>query len=140
MTSHSRSLAKVLAAVAASTALLVAPAMAAAPSAQHVAAAHNFTVKKGHTVTIKLDTATDGGFGWVITQGKHSAKFTVVSKKVVAPKQHGNPPIVGGDSTTVYKLRMTETGNATFKAVERRSFDKKAVIDRFTLHLHITKP
>ncbi|HEX4190188.1 MAG TPA: protease inhibitor I42 family protein [Marmoricola sp.] len=96
------------------------------------------TVKKGHKVTITLDTAADGGYGWAITAGKSSPKFTVLSKKVSA-NPHA-PGVVGGSSKTVYVLRTTATGNATFKAVERRSFDKSDVIDHFTLHLHITAP
>ena len=103
----------------------------------HVATGSTFSVKKGHKVTITLRTATDGGYGWAIVKGKHSPKFTVLSKTVV-PRKH-KPGVVGGDSNTVYVLRATATGRATFKVVERRSFDKTDVIDSYTLHLHITK-
>ncbi|MCZ4500910.1 MAG: hypothetical protein JWQ74_3465 [Marmoricola sp.] len=105
-----------------------------APSA--TASTHDFYVKKGHKVTITLPTAADGGYGWVITKGKNSSKFEVLSKKVVYPKSNGTP---GGDAKTVYVLRTLAYGNATFKAVERRAFDKSDVIDSFTLKLHITK-
>lgn len=135
-----RTLSAVLIGVVASAALLVAPSMAAAPTAHALASSHSLTVKKGHTIRITLDTASDGGYGWVITQGRHSADFVVVSKKVVAAPHTGPTPVVGGNSRTIYTLRMTHVGYATFKAVERRSFDKTDVIDRYTLHLHIIKP
>jgi predicted secreted protein len=137
MTSFRRILTTASLGALASTCIAFAPAQAAGGAVHHVSyAPTSYTVKVGHKVTVTLKTASDGGYGWAITQGARSAKFTVLSKKVVSA---ATPGTVGGYSRTVYVLRAKKTGNATFKAVERRSFDKTDVIDRFTLHLHITR-
>ena len=85
----------------------------------HVATGSTFSVKKGHKVTITLRTATDGGYGWAIVKGKHSPKFTVLSKTVV-PRKH-KPGVVGGDSNTVYVLRATATLNVARPVAVARS-------------------
>lgn len=142
MTSLRRILLATFLGVLTSAGVGVSPAVAvvAGDPAPHAARATyapvSYTVKNGHKVTITLRTDTDGGYSWAITQGRHSPKFTVLSKKVVS---QAAPGTVGGYSKTIYVLKVKKVGNATFQAVERRPFDKTDVINRYTLHLHITR-
>jgi predicted secreted protein len=115
---------------------------AAAPPTYHLrASGRTVHVKRGHLIRISLPTASDGGYRWLVVRGKHSSTFTIVSRKVVAPPAttQDGVPSVGGYSRTVYTLRGRARGHATFKAIERRPFDKSDVIHRFTLHLHVTR-
>ncbi|HET6154276.1 MAG TPA: protease inhibitor I42 family protein [Marmoricola sp.] len=122
----------------ASVGLLAAPSVADTPKTYHHAAnGRTVTVHKGATIRIDLATSADGGYTWAIVEGKHSPKFKVVSNKLDFPS---TPGVVGGTAHTVITLKATARGNATVKALERRSFDKSDVIARFTLHLHVVKP
>lgn len=120
---------------------LIAPSVADAPKTYHQSSSGD-TVKvaKGTRIRISLVTASDGGYGWVVTRGKHSDHFKILSRRVVSPPQTGGTPTVGGYTHTVYTLLATERGTGTFKAVERRSFGDTTPIKRFTLYLRVTKP
>ncbi len=139
MTSPRRILVAALVGVAASTSLLVAPSTASTPVTYHQRdSGRTVHVRKGHSIRIVLRTATDGGYSWVVTRGAHSSKFTESWVLVMQPSS-GPTPIVGGDARTVFTLKATHAGTATFTAVEKRPFEPNSVIKRFTLHLIIRR-
>lgn len=110
------------------------------PPAYHQAAnGRTVHLEKGHLLQISLTTASDGGYHWVVVRGKHSSKFTIVSRRVIhpTPKMVNGVPSVGGYSQTVYTIKGTSRGDATFRAIERRPWQKHMVIRRFTLHVHV---
>jgi predicted secreted protein len=96
-------------------------------------------VERGQLIRISLKTASDGGYRWVVVRGRHSTKFRIVSRKVVAPATVAGTPLVGAPSQTVWTLRARQRGFATFKAIERRPWAKSDVIKRFTLHLRVVR-
>jgi predicted secreted protein len=113
------------------------------PTTYHQAASgRTVQVKKGHVIRISLTTSTDGGYGWAVVRGRHSTKFTILSRKVVHATSStvNGVPLVGGTSQTIWTIKGIARGYSTFKAVERRPWDKDHVIKRFTLHLHVTRP
>ena len=137
MTLLRRTLAVAVIGTLAAVGLLVAPSVAGTPTTYHLSdSGRTVTVVKGHLIRITLRTASDGGYGWVVTHGRHSTTFKIVSRAVT----QSNPPgTVGGYSVTTYTLRATARGTDTFRAIERRSFDKTDVIRRFALHITVVR-
>lgn len=91
-------------------------------------------VKQGSTFIIKLRTAADGGYSWVVTHGRNSKDFTILSRRVVSPKG-----MVGGYAQTIWTIRATRIGTDYFSAIERRSFEKNSTIAHFKLTITVIR-
>jgi predicted secreted protein len=133
-----------VAGVAAGTLLVALPVSAtpasttssAQPRTFHQAASgRTVHVERGEVLRISLRTDSDGGYRWAVVRGRHSSVFRIVSREVVP----ASTTLVGAPSRTVWTLRAIARGTATFKAVERRPWDRSDVAKRFTLRLRVTR-
>lgn len=132
-------LAALLAAVT-STVLLVPPGSArstATTPVYHLSdSGRTVNVRKGSYLKIDLRASTGTAYRWVITQGRNSSIFTVVSRKTYAYPH--SPGTTGYPYHTVYTLKAVARGTGTFRAALRSSVDS-SVARRFRLYVHVTR-
>lgn len=90
----------------------------------------------GDTIKVKLKGHPSTGYTWKAPKGAGGDVFEILSRSERSPDQR-ETPMPGAASVVVYKIKAIGAGTATFKAVERRSFGKKRVADRFSLKLKV---